>query len=205
METVSRLVVTNQCPACRAIHGDRNVAQRHVLSSIRRGFCRDRSRYLGQVHIPLSLCCPVCAAEPSELQQHLAEHFCDVFKNGFGNASLKQAQVRGGGLARAGPAGSATGGGRGRQRSRCSSALATLCPVNAAELRELTATVFKTYLVPCVEPVAEAMAEAGRFYHKAAGAMKDMPEAERAEVTNSSVHRARVGGVPAQLDEGVGA
>ena len=44
--------------------------------------------------------------------------------------------------------------------------------VNAAELRELTATVFKTYLVP---------SEAGRFYHEAAGAIKDKPEAERAE------------------------
>ena len=65
-----------------------------------------------------------CAAEPgnwSELQQHLAEHLCDVFKNGFGDASMEQAQVRGGGLAEAGEAGSATGGGR-RQRARCSSA-----------------------------------------------------------------------------------
>ena len=34
---------------------------------------------------------------------------------------------------------------------------------------------------PCAEPVAEAMAEAGRFYHEAAGAIKDRPEAERAE------------------------
>ena len=57
---------------------------RHLLSSLRRGSCRDRSRCLGQVHIPLSLRCPVCSAEPgnwSELQQHLAEHLCDVFKN----------------------------------------------------------------------------------------------------------------------------
>ena len=29
METVSRLVVTSQCPACRAIYGDRNAAHRH--------------------------------------------------------------------------------------------------------------------------------------------------------------------------------
>ena len=59
--------------------------------------------------------------------------------------------------------------------------LATLSSANAAELRELTATVFKTYLVPWSEPVAEAMAEAGRFYHEAAGAINDKPEAERAE------------------------
>ena len=44
--------------------------------------------------------------------------------------------------------------------------LATLSLVNAAELRELTATVFKTYLVPCSESVAEARAEAGRLYHE---------------------------------------
>ena len=36
--------------------------------------------------------------------------------------------------------------------------LATLSLVNAAELRELTATVFKTYLVPGSASVAEAMA-----------------------------------------------
>ena len=59
--------------------------------------------------------------------------------------------------------------------------LATLSFANAAQLRELTATVFKTCLVPCAEPVAEAMAEAGRFYHEAAGAIKDRPETERAE------------------------
>ena len=75
VERVSRLVVTNECPACCAVDGDRNAAHRHLLTSIRRGFCRDRSRYLGQVHISLCLCCLVCAAEPgnwSELQQHLA-------------------------------------------------------------------------------------------------------------------------------------
>ena len=44
---------------------------------------------------------------------------------------------------------------------RLGDVLATLSLVNAAELRELTATVFKTYLVPCAESVAEAMAEAG--------------------------------------------
>ena len=43
--------------------------------------------------------------------------------------------------------------------------LATLSLVNAAELRDLTATVpcFKTYLVPGSESVSEAMAEAGRI------------------------------------------
>ena len=53
-------------------------------------------------------------------------------------------------------------GGSDRDVIRCLvDVLATLSLVNAAELRELTATVFKTYLVPCSESVAEATAEAG--------------------------------------------
>ena len=41
--------------------------------------------------------------------------------------------------------------------------------------------MFKTYLVPSTENVAEAMAEAGRLYHDSAGAIKNKPEAERAD------------------------
>ena len=48
--------------------------------------------------------------------------------------------------------------------------LATLSLVNAAELRDLTSTVFKTYLVPSSENV-----------HDSAGAIKNKPEAERAD------------------------
>ena len=59
--------------------------------------------------------------------------------------------------------------------------LAALSLVNAAELRELTATVFETCLVPCSESVAEVMAEAGRLYHEFAGAIKSKPEAERTD------------------------
>ena len=59
--------------------------------------------------------------------------------------------------------------------------LTTLSLVNAAELKDLTSTVFKTYLVPSSENVAEAMAEAGRLYHDSAGAIKNKPEAERAD------------------------
>ena len=59
--------------------------------------------------------------------------------------------------------------------------LATLSLVNAAELKELTATVFRTYLVPGSESVSEAMAEAGRIYHEFAGAIKSKPEAQRAD------------------------
>ena len=70
----------------------------------------------------------------------------------------------------------AEGGNDGEVLRRLVEVLATLSLVNAAELRELTATVFKTYLVPC----SELAAEAGRF-HREAGAIKDEPEAERAE------------------------
>ena len=86
--------------------------------------------------------------------------------------------------------------------------LTTLLLVNAAEQRELTATVFKTYLIPCSEPVAEAMAEAGRRHQEAAGAIKNKAEAERAEAHEQlgPAIRARLGGVPLQLggDEGAG-
>ena len=86
--------------------------------------------------------------------------------------------------------------------------LAALSLVNAAELRDLTSTVFETYLVPSSENVAEAMAEAGRLYHDSAGAIKNKPEAERADAQEQlgPPFRVRVGSVPAQLglDEGVG-
>ena len=100
---------------------------------------------------------------------------------------MEQAQVGGGGLGWAGSAGSATGGEAAIEMffGNLIEVLATLSLVNVAELRGLPGTVFKTYLVPCAEPVAEAMAEAmaeaGRFYHEAAGAIKDRPEADRAE------------------------
>ena len=121
MEVVSRSVMTNQCP----VMGTEKAAHRHLLSSLRRGSCCDRSRYLGQVHIPLSLRCPICSAEPgnwSELQQHITEHLRDVFKNdGLRDAFLEQAQA-GGGSARAGPPSGETGGGRRVKRPRRHSA-----------------------------------------------------------------------------------
>ena len=121
MEVVSRSVIANQCPVCLAVYGDRKAAHRHLLSSLRRGSCRDRSRYLCQVHIPPSLRCPVCSAEAgnwSELQQHIAEHLCDVFRNdGLRDAFLGQGQA-GGGSTGAGPSSGETGGGRRGKRPR---------------------------------------------------------------------------------------
>ena len=86
----------------------------------------------------------------------------------------------GGGFAGAGSSGGETGSEREVLR-RLVDVLATLSLVNAAGVRELTATVFKTYLVPSSEKVPEAMAEAGRLYHESTGAIKNKPEAERAE------------------------
>ena len=114
MDVVSRTVITNQCPVCLVVYGDRKAAHRHLLSSLRPESCCDRSRYLGQVHMPLSLRCPSCSAEPgnwSELQQHIAEHLRDVFKNdGLRDAFLEQAQA-GGRSGRAGLSSGETGGG----------------------------------------------------------------------------------------------
>ena len=75
----------------------------------------------------------------------------------------------------------AEGGSEREVLQRLVDVLATLSLVNAAELRDLTSTVFKTYLVPSSENVAEAMAEAGRLYHDSAGAIKNKLEAERAD------------------------
>ena len=184
---VSRSVITNQCPLCLAVYGDRKATHRHLLSSLRRGSCRDRSRYLGQVHIPLSLRCPICPAEPgnwSELQQHIAEHLRDVFKNdGLRDALLVQAQA-GGGSARAGPSSGETGGGRRRKRSRCHSAPGGRAGDSVSGQRGRTERADRHRVqdvVPYSESVAEVMAEAGRLYHESAGAIKSKPEAERAD------------------------
>ena len=79
MEVVSQSVITNQCPVCLAVYGDRKAAHRHLLSSLRRGSCRDRSRYLGQVHIPPSLRCPVCSAEPGQSSNSILLNICATF------------------------------------------------------------------------------------------------------------------------------
>ena len=79
--------------------------------------------------------------------------------NGFRNAGLGETQV-GRGSAKPGSASGETGGGRrGSERvvlRRLVDVLATLSLVNAAELRDLTSTVFKTYLVPSTENVADS-------------------------------------------------
>ena len=151
METVSRLVLTIQCPVCLAVYGDRKAAHRHLLSSLRRGSCRDRSRYLGQVLIPQSLCCPVCSAEPgnwSELQLHLAEHLSSVF-NGFRNAGLggnaSRKRLRKARVGERVKQAVAEGGSEREVLRRLVDVLATLSLVNAAELRDLTSTVRKTW------------------------------------------------------------
>ena len=100
---------------------------------------------------------------------------------------MEQAQVRGGGLARARPSQCDRRWQREAASEKCSGDWSRCWPlcllVNAAEWRELTATVFETYLVPCAEPVT------GRFYHEAAGAIKDRPRQNAQRLTNSSVPR----------------
>ena len=114
---------------------------------------------------------------------------------------MEQAQVRGGGLAGAGPAGSATGGGRGRQRSRCSSATGRGADHSVVSQRgraEGTDRHRLQNLSPARSPWRRQwQRQVGSI--KAAGAIKDKPEAERGSRTGRSTVRARVGGVLAQL------
>ena len=210
METVSRLVLTNQCPVCSAVYGDRKAAHRHLLSSLRRGSCRDRSRYLGQVHIPQSLCRPVCSAEPgnwSELQLHLAEHLSSVFF-GFRNAGMggnkseeaPQSQGR-----RAVRQAVAEGGSEREVLRRLVDVLATL---SAAELRD-----------PDIHSVQDIpgpkLGKRGRSNGRGRSALPRLrwrnqeqarSRARRRSRAARSPFRVRVGSVPAQLglDEGVG-
>ena len=117
---------------------------------------------------------------------------------------MEEAQVRGGGLARAGPSGSATGGGRGRQRSRSAQAVGrgaghTLSSVNAAELRELTATVFKTILSPARSQWQRQWQRQGSSFTKQRAPSRTDPRQNAQRLTNSSVPvRARMGGVSVQ-------
>ena len=78
--------------------------------------------------------------------------------------------------------------------------LATLSLVNAAELRDLTSTVFKTYLVPSSENVATLPRLRWRNQEQARSRARRRSRATR------SPFRVRVGSVPAQpgFDERVG-
>ena len=213
METVSRLVLTNQCPVCLAVYGDRKAAHRHLLSSLRRGSCRDRSRYLGQVHIPQSLCCPVCSAEPgswSELQLHLAEHLSSVF-NGFRNAGMGETQV-GRGSAKPGSASGETGGGGRGQRTRGSSTLGGCASYSVSGQRGRTE---RPDLHGVQDIPGPKLGKRGRSNGRERSALPRLRwrnqeqargRARRRSRATRSPFRVRVGSVPALLglDEGVG-
>ena len=213
METVSRLVLTNQCPVCLAVYGDRKAAHRHLLSSLRRGSCRDRSRYLGQVHIPQSLCCPVCSAEPgnwSELQSHLAEHLSSVF-NGFRNAGMGETQV-GRGSAKSGSASGETGGGRRGQRARGSATLGGRARFSVSGQRGRTE---RPDLHSVQDIPGPKLGKRGRSNGRGRSALPRLrwrnqeqarSRARRRSRATQSPFRVRVGSVPAQpgFDEGVG-
>ena len=213
IETVSGLVLTNQCPVCLAVYGDRKAAHRHLLSSLRRGSCRDRSRYLGQVHIPQSLCCPVCSGEPgnwSELQLHLAEHVSSVF-NGLRNAGLGETQV-GRGSAKSGSASGETGGGRRGQRARGSSTLGGRASYSVSGQRGRTE---RPDLHSVQDIPGPKLGKRGRSNGRGRSALPRLrwrnqeqarSRAPRRSRPTRSPFRVRVGSVPAQLgrDEGVG-
>ena len=76
--------------------------------------------------------------------------------------------------------GSSTGGGRGRQRSRCSSATGRGAAHSVVGQRG-RAEGIDHHRLQNLSASGSAMAEAGRFNHEAAGAIRDRPEAERAE------------------------
>ena len=71
-----------------------------------------------------------------------------------------------------------------RQRARCSSTLGRRADHSVVSQRCRTEGADRHRLQdlsgPCSEPVAEAMAWAGRLCHEAAGAIKNKPEADRA-------------------------
>ena len=169
------------------------------------GFGRDRSRCLGQVH-PLSVV--LSATLNLETGLICSNIWLSTFVTfprmdlGQHGTSASQRWWPRKGKAVAVRQAVAEGGSKREVLRRLVEVLATLLLVNAAEWRELTATVFETYLVPCAEPVT------GRFYHEAAGAIKDRPRQNAQRLTNSSVLvRARMGGVSSQLgcNERVGA
>ena len=212
-EVVSRSVITNPCPVCLAVYGDRKAAHRHLLSSLCRGSCRDRSRHLGQVHIPLSL---RQFAQPNlEIGQsynsillNICATFSEMTDFEMPSWSKRKPEEAPQGQGRRAVRQAVAEGRSDRDVTRrLVDVLATLSLVNAAELRELTATVFKTYLVPGSESVSEAMNDRGASnlprirwpnQEQARSRARRRPRATRSPV------RACVGGVPAQSggDEG---
>ena len=176
MEMVCRSVITNQCPVCRAVYGDRKAAHRHLLSSLDCVIlvkCTSRclsivqfaqlNLEIGQSSNSISLnICATFSKMTDFLMPSWGKRMSEEAPQGQGRRAVRQAVAEG-------------RNGRDVTR-RLVDVVATLSLVNAAELRELTATVFKTYLVPCSESVAEAMAEAGRLYHESAGESRASPK-----------------------------
>ena len=145
MEVVSRSVITNQCPVCLAVYGNRKAAHRHLLSSLRRGSCRDRSRCLGQVHIPRF-------AQPNvEIGQNsnsTSLNICQTFSKmtdfEMPSGSKRKPEEAPQGQGRRAVRQAVAEGRNDRDVTRrLVHVMATLFLVNAAQLRELTATVFQ--------------------------------------------------------------
>ena len=167
MEVVSRSVITNQCPVCLAVYGDRK--KRPIVISCHRFVVglvvidhAQPNLEIGQNSNSTSL--NICAT---------FSKMTDFEMPSWGKRKPEEAPQGQG--RRAVRLAVAEGRNDRDVTRRLGDVLATLSLVNAAEMRELTATVFKTYLVPGSESVAEAMAEAGRLYHESSGAIKSKP------------------------------
>lgn len=109
---VHRLVVCNQCPACRSTSSCRQGAQHHLVRSVRSGTCvTDRADLPHPVEPPRELVCPACpdlafdmlAALQTHLVSHIPEppsvHFRWTSSDSDGGVAPAEARGRGRGRA----------------------------------------------------------------------------------------------------------
>ena len=166
-----------------------------MLSSIRRGSCRDRSTLVKSTFHPLSV---VLSATPNlETGLIYSNIWLSTFvtfsrmdldtpawnkrksevvaSQGQGRRAVRQAVAEG-------------GSDRGALR-RLVEVLATLSSVNAAELRELTATVFKTILSPARSQWQRQWQRQGSSFTKQRAPSRTDPRQNAQRLTNSSVPR----------------
>ena len=139
----------------------------------------------------------------SDLQQQLAEHLRDVFKNGFGRRhGTSASQVV---TSQGRPTGSATGGGGGRQRTRSALAIRRDAGHSVGSQRGSTERVDHHRLQNLSCPLRGASGRGNGRCRAVLGQTRG--RTRRGSRTARSPVRARVGGVSAQLGgiEGVGA
>eukprot|EP00971_Amphidinium_carterae_P132751 2629331-Amphidinium_carterae.1 len=70
-QTLSSLVLTNQCPWCCTVFSSRTSACHHVIGAFLSGTCRtDRSYIVPPVAIPHDICCALCGVQCSTLDAY---------------------------------------------------------------------------------------------------------------------------------------